>query len=558
MSNTNQNIDDLFRGRLGDYSETPPPEIWKGLEQKLVTKKIPTGHFATHLFNYLILATTVVGITLFALYNYNKTSVSAAAQFTSEAPKQETENQTANTGSTGNVVTTRNTTLAQDNSGSASTNAVSDNEGSQASASDISKTASVATVQRGVSGASSDVKSNHDNTVGQASKVTSKKAVAYNQVHTHANRVFNAVEGILQNNNNHNLHGSVPDEPKTNRATSVLNSSTQVNAGIAGNGKPAGINDATTTASRDDAPTTAHLQAAPVKTFSDEQTTGSGNKESLAKVNVPGAGRNKYMGVTDKWEVWIHGGVEKSQSNLVYGTVIAPSVQYNVTGRMSIAVQPGMRTQVIDTRKIQGSQSFYSANNDGKATLSDSSFALIYSGGDSWDTGVFRNYKYTQTHDSIAKTYSTGGTYTSFELPITARYRLTKHFTIAGGVQVNFNALMHVNENTAIYRNVVQTGYDSTFALLHDAPPTPIAITKVLSYSGVPLSAYTGPLYKAPTGFLVNVGYNVGFSYDFLDRFRLDFSAQKSNAADNVVGGNNLYSAFSQWYFRMLIGCRLF
>ena len=35
MSPENKHIDNLFRSKLGDYTETPPPAIWDALEERL-------------------------------------------------------------------------------------------------------------------------------------------------------------------------------------------------------------------------------------------------------------------------------------------------------------------------------------------------------------------------------------------------------------------------------------------------------------------------------------------------------------------------------------------
>src|SRR6185312_1621475 len=106
---------------------------------------------------------------------------------------------------------------------------------------------------------------------------------------------------------------------------------------------------------------------------------------------------------------------------------------YNITPKLSIMLQPAIKYSVVNTRPMGIPQSYYKANNDGKVTLVDSIPAYIPIGGTTFDSFWVRTYSYSQTHDSIVKTNSFGGTYIEFELPVLVKYYVTKNFSVYGG-----------------------------------------------------------------------------------------------------------------------------
>jgi hypothetical protein len=171
---------------------------------------------------------------------------------------------------------------------------------------------------------------------------------------------------------------------------------------------------------------------------------------------------------------------------------------------------------------------------------------------------VRRNYGYNETHDSVVKTYATGGNYIEAELPVLLKYNITSKFSVYGGVNISYSKLIGVKEMT--YRSQPISVSKDSFTFAHQAQGVvdPPSISSVIRYSGNPLSAYSGPTYPSPQGSTFRLGYMFGFGYEFRNRWLFDLLVQQGRAKANNQGGVDLNKPLSSAYFRFTIGYRLF
>ena len=145
----------------------------------------------------------------------------------------------------------------------------------------------------------------------------------------------------------------------------------------------------------------------------------------------------------------------------------------------------------------------------------------------------------------------------SLDLPITAKFKISKHLALTAGMVIHAGSYLGINERTTTYNNIMQTGYDSTFGITGRAIPSPKPLNEIITYNGNQLSTYKGPLFTTPAGIVMTYGYTLGLSYEVKDRFMLDATAQKSTVSSQIAGSYNINSYLSDWYFRLMLGYRI-
>jgi hypothetical protein len=273
-------------------------------------------------------------------------------------------------------------------------------------------------------------------------------------------------------------------------------------------------------------------------------------KSAAPKVEIPQTPEVPLANASfSTFQIGIKAGYEGGASQKM---VISPYLFYNVAPRLSLMIQPGLKLANAPTQKLNGTQSFYKVNSGGSMYEMDSSILLII--GNPNDTFVQRNYNYTQTHDSIVKSYKAGGTYVELEVPILLKYDITPKFSVYGGVNIVYGKTIGVHEDTYNSGPITKTGTSSTFAQISAPIPTPDNISNIIKYSGNPLSSYAGPLYPSSATDMFRMGYMLGCSYEWKKRWLVDATVQQTFAKSNVVGGYDINKPLSSMYIRFTIG----
>ena len=253
----------------------------------------------------------------------------------------------------------------------------------------------------------------------------------------------------------------------------------------------------------------------------------------------------------------IKGGIE---SGFGAGTakkgVFSTYVAYNLAPRWSVVLQPTIKVASVAGRSLPGSQSFYKANGDSSRTVTDSiPVFIIGSGGHNDTIGWGTTYRYSQSHDSIVKSYNVGGTYIEAEMPLLLRFKINSHLSVYGGPNFVYGRYVATREKTATINVMSSKNYTQINPI--GTAPTLVPIDSVLKMSGTPYTQYGGPLYPNSTSSLLRIGYMLGFSYEFNKRWMVDVLMQQTPTQTRTVGGYNANTALSAPYFRFTLGYQL-
>ena len=265
----------------------------------------------------------------------------------------------------------------------------------------------------------------------------------------------------------------------------------------------------------------------------------------------------KSKPVFDRFELGIKAGYEKGFAfDAARKAIVSPYLQYNLSTKFSLMVQPSVKAAKVATRNIGSESSYYTVNNDGATALVES-VPMYVPSGLGFDTLWVNNYSYSQTHDSIVKSNTYGGTYVEADLPILIKYYIVPKFSVYGGVNIAYGKLTGVKEHTYTSDPIMQKGDSFTVTRQRVALPEPPALTSVIRYTGTPYSTYSGPQYPTNKGATLRLGYMIGFSYEFKDKWLIDGLVQQGMAKQDVQGGYNINKSLSAAYFRFTIGYRL-
>jgi hypothetical protein len=602
MDSRGKNIDDLFREGLSGYSELPPEAAWNGLQKQLHKKRSFWNRLSPNWLHYVLGSAIVVFL------------ISSAVKFVANSSEKVTSSGivTVNNGITNDVGSKRIGSGSSDKT--SINNVITDNKtGDNRDAINNNATANqtktgvlnsklsvvdkdISSIQqsseaepaaenrrRGISGEKSkgvglnsdgetisDLKkqdkfingnrkqkyagaqpptrSGYKNRLFGKSTPTNRKckvsqsntslASAAHQRNT-GKKIVHSVPSNTRDDNSVNDTGesgrlSVTEKlrtQETNIVEQMLENNIQI---VAGNGQVKKIADSTL----------AQLSKTHQDTF------------KIAATNTIKKSANIRPKFFDRIGFGVKGGMESDGTSIAHNYIFAPYVQFKMNNKFSIFLQPGVKLSQISPTYFSGALQFNKVNNDGTVVLNDSVFANVVTG-PRQDSFWVRNYTYSQSHDSISKTYSFGGEYISFELPIMLQYKIMPHLSVLGGFNIVWNTVVNITEHTYTSPDIVNYGYASTIAPAWKPAPPPPPIGNYITYDAVPISEYKGPMYSAPQGVLLSVGWMAGVSLDLNNRFSMEAMVQQSKLPAIVVGGQDINSSLSALYWRVLIGYRI-
>lgn len=514
MSNFRKHIDDFFREKLGRYREAPPPDVWDDLETRLDgLQPVPqTFPYRWLLHVAMISAILILGI-----------SLGRKLLTGSDSNRQIAGNETGQT--------QKVTPLAVPAAGAAASGTQSDNNNGTPGSNTGSATTGNTNADNNSNPQANQAPANKPATRSSNNKTNTQKHTAGKQAttanQTHRGSTVNPSEPatFYQPNTYHgNLSNPAPEDPNTYH--SAPNASPEPTLS-SGSNKPADNS----------------------KQKDESKTKNEGNKDNKTNNNHKPA---KPM--FPRFEAGVKTGFESGFSNEAANKyVLAPYIQYNISPKLAIMTQPGIKYATSGQRYIGTSQNYYSANpEDGKLTSGATVDSAVTIGP---NTTVYHvtKYNYTQTHDSIVKSYKTGGSYMEFELPILLKYNLTKAFSVYGGVNLVYSKLATITENTYTVKGITRS-FDTTIT----TTGTPVAPQGLgFSYSGTAIADYKGPLAPAQSGYQMNVGYMVGFSYSVSKKWLFDALVEQSPAKSDIKGGYDINAPLSNTYFRLSVGYKL-
>ena len=520
-------IDDLFREKVAHESNMPPDDVWEALDKKLdglVPSPPPASYRWLH---YFAIASLVLLLTVLVV---KKISVNAATKQTNGEEDASIRPQQPATDGVSHPTNETNTGAVATNAAAVANNA----------------TAPTKIIAAGNTGTQQTV---HDN----------------NAVATAAASV--PVDALTQTQQPGEKKTGIAATGKRKQATtSVVNTIHGHRQPAAGTGSTSSsIAAATTTPSllNDDNSinNTGNNTAQPTANSNEiaavtKQTPAPQAPVAEQKLLPLPAGRHKAHVLPErKLEEGIKAGYEGGTDRYAASKyTVSPYLQVNLSSKISLLFQPALKYAQLSTRDVGSPQSYYSVNNDGTVTQNGASVLSTTTQGGTTDSFYTTKYTYRETHDSIVKSYSAGGAYLEFELPVLLKYYLTKKIAVFGGVNILYSKLTGIRENTYTEHGIASTlDYTQVTSTL----PTALPAHADLSYTGTPYSAYNGPLYHAAPAAQLHIGYMIGFSYEYNRRWLIDGSLEQSPVNAQTVGAYNMNAPLSATYFRLAIGYRL-
>ncbi len=506
MGQHSKHIDNLFKDELGAYAETPPPMAWDALEKRL--DKLPPRGAAINPGKalYLVMVTSLLLLSVSVakkLYVDHKAYLSSDVSAINVPVK-------GNNPAAGRPVSEAAGTQIADKSISGSLNnnpdknQIKNNIADQTipgnSNSGHKKALQVYKKMTGIKGLKKDTYTTATKSNTQASGSGNEKELADNQeIHEYnsSRSTGDADQSSADNKTKDNINdkqkpGPAPDKPKTDNATAKL-------------------------------------------------------------TEKPKPSKPRFI----RFEAGIKAGYETGfNTTTANKLVVSPYVQYNITPKFSIMIQPAIKKGTLQTSSIGKAQNYYKENNDSSISSPVKEPYIVHVPG----VGDFNKWDFTyhQSYDSIVKSYSFGGGYTEYELPVLIKYNIAHGISVYGGVNLVYNNYLKVKENT--YSSTQQKNDTSQYVLQAieiTTPPSPqLNVNQVLKYTGNEISNYKYPFPPVPASSF-RAGYMVGFSYEYQKRWLFDGLMQQTQAPTNMQGGYNINSALSSTYFRFTLGYKL-
>jgi hypothetical protein len=498
MSKYRKHIDDFFREKLGRYRETPPADVWESLDKRLdgLAPSVPGASYRWMLHVGIVSLIMVLAVSLVKKMTGNSDSVIAA-------------NNQAVSQSAPTAAPVNNTNEPAANT--ATTNKETANNNGEATNDPQTNESAGATTNNGNKANTGNKTANNHKT--HIAKNTNNRQQAKN----------NGFGQATENNYNAGIASRETKEEYT-----------------ADNGKGGPSANLTT-----DGPVAAKKEPA---------VTPAVNKTIAPKTVAAAETFNRF-------EAGVKVGFERGlndQSAQKY--VVTPYLQYNLSKKFAIMTQPSVKAATIGSRNIGTSQNFYSVDPNQKITNVSNRDSTYYSGGVHDKLGTTATYDYTQYHDSIVKSYTYGGTYLEFEIPILAKYNITKTFSAYGGVNIIYSRLVNVTEHTYTSQPIGKAvGTKDEYTPLGEptvAPPSSMPVNADATPPGNPISSYNGPMYASPAA-SIRVGYMAGFSYEYTQRWLFDALIQQAPIKSDVQGGYNMNTTLSSTYLRLSVGYKL-
>lgn len=305
--------------------------------------------------------------------------------------------------------------------------------------------------------------------------------------------------------------------------------------------EPVIINSSTpdvATAKQEETPVQAKKENAPIKD-STANAEAKDNARDIFRMFVYGI-KGGYEGSSG------NGGANKG--------VISPFLEYKLNKKFSLMTQPAFKVSQVTKHNIGNAASYYdTAGSEHHYAFQDSVVVHFPPGvPDMWR----RNYAYTQTYDSIVKTYAVGGTTWEVELPLLLKYSINSKLSVYGGVNANYSRFVPIKEST--FTKEAEYGKPIfTLGGLTQAAPDPSTGLGTVTLPGTSIANYNGPLYPSQDGGALKLGYMLGLSYEFKKRWMIDALIQQSKIKSHIEGGYNANTALALPYFRLTLGYRL-
>jgi len=568
--NKNINVDEFFREKLLDYTETPPANAWEKLNQQLTGPENRVQIYNRFLRHYIIISTVVMAVSVMAInmVMLQDTNGMGKSLATSGRLSSIQTDKTDNKELSGEKSQLHESNAMIPGSG---TNTQQKDNGQGHQPQSANGQSDKAVMQQEYS--------NDDDKQSAAYATSNQKETTHTVLHKHrqdskrGSRKTGAgpstVKAAHLGSNGRSIGDITPYSRKKHKHEKNVGAvASGVHPGGAGegaigkgnmlkNGEEADISGKRTTNKPEvSLRTVSANQDAINQLIAETQNKIDSVKEKVADLGVK-CWDNRKDSVRKTafhfWDYSFKAGYEFS--GVASGSVFSAGTEYHINKKWSLMIQPALLETNINQRTLQGSQSFYKTHNDGKYSVKDSAEIIIFGSG--WGEAqvyVLKTFVYSQTHDSIVYVYSAGGHTLSGELPLMLRYSLSKRFSVFGGADISISNTPSISEHKVIFSNLSTSVDTETLSQNYIAQPT-----RVMSIvnAGMPYTAYRGPLYRTSDMWLITSGLIGGASWKIDNRFSFDAMFRQNSATTNMKGGYNVNSALSSFYWRFMLGYTL-
>jgi hypothetical protein len=229
--------------------------------------------------------------------------------------------------------------------------------------------------------------------------------------------------------------------------------------------------------------------------------------------------------------------------------LISPYIQVKLSSKLAILVQPAVKYAQL-TNRILSTESYYKVSN------SNTKKGEIYTTNEIDNVAYHTPYTYTAQYDSIVKVRSFGGSYTEFELPLMLQYNVAPKLSVYGGVNVALTRMTGIKEETFSTQKI------RTADTIVDNPVEPYSgpapdLSYKVHYTVAPYSDYTTPAYVNKQETRLRLGYMLGFSYEYSQKWLFDALMVQSPLKPDLKEGYNVNVPLSTAYFRLSVGYKL-
>lgn len=248
--------------------------------------------------------------------------------------------------------------------------------------------------------------------------------------------------------------------------------------------------------------------------------------------------------------------------------IIAPYIEAKLPSKFSLIVQPSYQSGKAKVGKFEnGEQSYHEKkgtdfNKEERVVRGKVDGSVITPNPP--DT-VFRTYMYTQVYDSMHVAYTiTGRRQWDIELPLMARYQVSKTFSVMAGASVTYSSVLQTKEEVTYYTGLKreysdvlapETFFVTTQGQPPPAGPAPKNHDDIFTYSTGLFSTYKPRQITVNDNFF-RYGIMIGASATLKDRLMIDVMLHKTGVDAGNVPDKELQKIYTQPYLRVTVGYR--
>jgi|GEM_PF-3857553 len=251
-------------------------------------------------------------------------------------------------------------------------------------------------------------------------------------------------------------------------------------------------------------------------------------------------------------------GYERSMGQIaVNSAVFSPYLQWNLSPKVALVLQPSFRYNSINRNLFSGMQSYHdilsAVRDSGHITSLDSFQGQI-------DTVIERNYFFYHTYDSVVRVRKLNtANYWEIDLPLMIKFNIGSGFSLMGGMYLTYGNLLRVTESESRYQGLQRSDTLSFPAVPASNPAPQVPGAAGYFQYNTPDASTAPPLSGAASyGNDARVGYMIGVNYDLGQRFMVEALLRQNLSDMKFIQNEQLRKVYTQPNIRISVGVKLF